>query len=236
MKLSADQVPLFWRLWKEVCISNHWTKANGYTPKMIDAKRKELLARCGFKSLTEVDPLAGFSRVKRELLKEAANLEGGREEVDPHIESGRTSRWFIEHDLIPCIALYVDDAWAYVSRIATDKFRWRTRDEMQRPITLDDLTDHPIVREVRGELKEFPSQLEQLKYTLARCLSRKEKKDADGRVIQEAGLRNKAGHSIHDMRTLAGLKCRCARCSKPAKVALATVKAYGIEGPEPDPF
>jgi len=220
MKLSADQVPLFWRLWAKACKANHWDKAHGFTAAMIDAKRKELLARCGFKSLTEVDPHAGFSRVKRELLKEAGSLQGGLEEVKPAIETARTARWFIENDLMPCLALYVDDVTAYVSEIAADKFRWRTRDAMQRRITLDDLSDEPVIREVRGELKEFSSQLEQLKFTLS------------GRLNGKDGFRAKAGHSVHDMRTLADLPCRCARCRKPAVIVLAD----GPEVAEEHPF
>lgn len=214
MKLSKDQVPLFWKLWAKACRAQGWTKAAGLTTAAIDAKRKELLARCGFQSLKDVDPRDGFSLLKRELLKLDDQLQGAREEVQSEIESGRKARWFIEHDLMPCLALYVEDAAAYVEAVATDKFRWKTRDAMQRRITLDDLTDDPIVREVRGELKESASQLEQLKFTLARCLSRKEKRDETGRVIQEAGLRNKAGDSIHDMRTKAGLHCGCARCCR----------------------
>lgn len=209
MKLSKDQVPLFWSLWAKACRAQGWTKAHGLNSAAIDAKRKEFLARCGFSSLTEVDPRDGFSLVKRELLKLADHLAGALEEVQPQIESGRTARWFIEHDLMPCLALYVEDAAAYVAAIATDKFRWRTRDGMARPITLDDLDDVPVIRTVRGELRESPSQLEQLKMTLA------------GRLSGKDGLRAKAGHSVHDMRTKAGLKCRCKACSL-AKITLKT--------------
>ena len=216
MKLTKDQVPLFWKLWAKACRAQGWTKGEGLNSAAIDVMRKELLARCGFKSLKDVDPRDGFSMVKRELLKLDDRLQGAMEEVKPQIETARTSRWFIEHDLIPCLALYVD-AWDYVSKVATDKFRWRTRDAMHRPITLDDLTEDPIVREVRGELKEIPSQLEQLKFTLS------------ARLNGKAGLRNKAGHSVHQMRTLAGLECRCAVCRKSL---LRTVSQPVGAGPE----
>jgi hypothetical protein len=220
MKLSAEQVPLFWKLWSKACKANRWNKAGGMSAAEVDAQRKELLARCGFKSLKEVDPHAGFSRVKRELLMLDDQLQGAKEEIDPHIETSRTSRWFIEHDLIPCLALYVEDVDAYVVKVATDKFRWRTRDAMERQITLDDLSDEPVFREVRGKLQEFPSQLEQLKFTLS------------GRLNGKDGFRKQSGHSVHDMRTKAGLPCRCARCSRSAVV----VAQEAVEEPEPGPF
>jgi hypothetical protein len=224
MKITTDQQSLFWKLWTKACRNQGWTRQQGLSAAAIDAKRKEMLARCGFRSLKDVDPQGGFSLVKRELLKFDDQLQGAKEEIDPHIETGRTSRWFIEHDLIPCLALYVDDAWAYVSKIATDKFRWRTRDGMQRQITLDDLDDNPVVREVRGKLQEFPSQLEQLKFTLS------------GRLNGKDGFRKQAGDSIHDMRTKAGLPCRCARCCRSATIPAEAVAAAGITDHEPDPF
>ncbi len=137
---------------------------------------------------------------------------------------------------MPCLALYVEDAAAYVSAVATDKFRWRTRDGMSRQLTLDDLDDVPVIRTVRGELREFPSQLEQLKMTLA------------GRIGGKDGFRAKAGHSVHDMRTKAGLKCRCKACSiqnafkTPGVLTLAgdsdavAGQPEGIYDPENNPF
>lgn len=202
MLLSKAQVKLFWRLWAAACKSQGWDRHHGLNSTAVNAQRKTVLHRCGFASLTQVDPRDGFSRVRQELLMLDDRLQGALESVKPSIESGRTARWFIEHDLVPCLALYVADPWAYVRAVATDKFRWVTRDRMLRPIALDDLTDDPVIRSVKGELCEYPSQLEQLKMTLS------------SRLNGKAGLRVFAGHSVHEMRTKAGVECRCSACRK----------------------
>lgn len=199
MKLTEDQVPLFWALWKEVCEASHWTPAHGYSKAQTEAKRKELLARCGFKSLKDVDPRDGFSLVKRELLKEAARLQGAKEEVDPTIERARTLRWVLEHELARCLALYHPAPMEFILEIAADKTRWRTREGMGRPITLDDLDATPTFREVKGNQREGESQLDQLVMTVSARLNE---------------MRNAAGDTGHEMCMKAGVRCKCAKCRK----------------------
>lgn len=200
MLLTGPQIKLFWRLWAKACAAQGWDRRHGLNSSAVDARRREFLGRCGFTSLTQVDPHAGFSLVRRELLKLDSRLAGALEDVQPEIESGRKTRWFIEHDLVPCLALYLPDPIAYVLAVAQDKFRWWKTDRPARQITLEDISDDPVIRVVHGAMREFPSQLEQLKMTLA------------ARLNGKGGFRSKAGHSVHDMRTKAGLPCSCAAC------------------------
>ena len=65
MKLSPPQVSRFWREWSAACRAQEWT--GHLSAAEIDAKRKELLARAGFGSLTLVDKTRGFDRVLLEL-------------------------------------------------------------------------------------------------------------------------------------------------------------------------
>lgn len=92
----------------------------------------------------------------------------------------------IDHELIPCLKLYISHPVEYVLNICLDKFwvqDWRSLSEVRH---------HP----------DRPSQLEQLIMTLSRALNGKR------------GFRAKAGHSIHEMRTAAGLSCTCKLCYK----------------------
>jgi len=89
-------------------------------------------------------------------------------------------------ELIMCLRLYVDDADAYVQRIVRHKFG---ADDWRQ------LSSTPPAPHWR-------SHLDQLIMTLSRCLN--------GRH----GLRAQAGHSLHDMRTAAGLRCACRQCAR----------------------
>ena len=200
MKLSTDQVNLFWREWPKSCKAMGWTRANGMSAKEIDAKRKEFLLRCGFDSLTKVDRVDGFTKVKMELLVlQGVSVKAGIESEDLTINKARTIRHFIVTDLVPCLELYVADVRGYMTSIMEDKNRWWKIDRPTRDITLMDLDAKPVYRHDKktGELKTWPSQLEQMNWTMAARLNT---------------LRKDAGDTIHDMRLRAGLKCVCAVC------------------------
>lgn len=187
-------------MWAQACRQQNWTRAGGLSAAEIDVKRKELLARCGFKSLTEVDRLEGFTRVKNELLlliSDHTNLKAAAEVGDVTLNKARNLRHVIMNDLTPCLALYVADVPAYITSIMEDKNRWWKIDRPASEITLQDLDAKPVVRRVKGELKEFASTLEQLRMTLAARLN---------------VLRNKAGDDLHTMKTRAGVPCACKAC------------------------
>jgi hypothetical protein len=203
MKLSTDQVKRFWREWPKSCKAMGWTKANGLSADEIDAKRKELIARCGFKSLTEVDRVAGFTKVLNELLVlQGTSLKAAREADDPSINEGRVLRTLILTELVPCLELYIADVRAYIQRIMEDKNRYWKIDRPACEMSIMDLDTKPVpsVDRSTGELKEFPSPLKQMMFTLQARLNE---------------LRNQSGDTIHDMKIKAGVKCTCAICRKP---------------------
>jgi hypothetical protein len=190
MLLSDSQTKAFWRLWAQACRVQGWTRAAGFNAEQIDAHRRDFLQRCGFDSLTKVDRVDGFTRVKKELeILIAPDLDAATETADLTINRARTLRHVIRHDLLPCLSLYVDDAVGFMRAIMQDKNRWWKIDRPTVEMTLEDLDARPIVRTVNGALREFPSQLEQLRMTLNARLHAK---------------RRAAGHSIRQMHELAG--------------------------------
>jgi len=200
MNLSTAQVQRFWREWPKSCKAMGWTKANGMSAAEIDAKRKEFLLRCGFNSLTKVDRVDGFTKVLNELLVlQGVSLKAARESDDPSLNHARVLRNTILTELVPCLELYVADVAGFMAEIMEDKNRWWKIDRPARGMTLMDLDAKPVFRTDRatGELKEFPSQLKQMIYTLSARLNDK---------------RKDAGDTIHEMKIKAGVPCACALC------------------------
>ena len=207
MNLTTEQVNLFWREWPKSCKAMGWTRANGMSAKEIDAKRKEFLARCGFDSLTKVDRLDGFTKVKNELLVlQGVSLKAAQETVDPALNQARVLRNVILTEIVPCLELYVPDVRKFITDIMEDKNRWWKIDRPVREMTLMDLDAKPIYRHDKktGELREYPSQLKQMLYTLNDCLH------GSGQIKngkkKRLGFRVAAGHSVLEMRTKAGLE------------------------------
>lgn len=210
MNLSKEQVNKFWSLWAQACRKQGWTREAGMTAAEIDAKRKELIARCGFDSLTKVDRLDGFTKVKNELLllvSDNTNLKAAAEAGNPELNQARVLKHKIMNELMPCLALYEEDVAGYLTSVMEDKNRWWKIERPACDITLEDLDAKPIFRWVKGERKEFPSTLEQLMMTL------------NARVNSK---RKAAGHSGHEMKMLARVFCDCARCEK-ARLMAAVV-------------
>lgn len=197
MNLSTEQVNLFWRLWSSACRAQGWTlKAEQ------ERERRALLDRCGFKSLTLVDRVDGFTRVKNEIkILVKPDVQAAQESEDSLINKARNFRWVIENEILPCLGVYEPDPVTYLRTVMEEKNRWWKIDRPACEMTLDDLDARPIIKQDKdGQLREFKSTLEQLLFTLSARLSVK---------------RRAAGHSEHDMRMLAGVKCHCATiCAK----------------------
>ena len=178
----------------------NWTKAAGMSAAEIDAKRKEFLLKCGFDSLTKVDRVDGFTKVLKELqVLQGVDVNAGIEADDLTINKARTIRHFILTNLVPCLELYVADVRGYLTSIMEDKNRWWKIDRPARDITLMDLDAKPVHRwDVKTKsMKDFPSQLEQMKWTLTARLN---------------SLRKDSGDTVHEMRLRAKLECACAAC------------------------
>ena len=169
MRLSKPQVTLFWRLWKRACETQGWTVEAGLNRQEIDERRHEVLAKCGFESLTAVDRTAGFGRVKAALMTLCASVEGAIEADHPEADEARRLKHGITYDLlpqlarIPSISAVPGGAIAYCERICRDKFGLPDDWELD----LDDLGGHPL----RGP--ESTDRLRQLLITLNARLRRK---------------------------------------------------------------
>ena len=189
-RLTEKQQAFFWQLWRQACAAQNWGA------EVREERRREVLARCGFASATEITPKEGFDRVKKELLTLCDNVRAaGETEAD---QEGRRLRWIIRSELLPCLGVYVGDAEAYLVKLMRDKERWFRRG--LRPtvdISLDDLSNVPESTTVDGVLVESDSPLRQCLFTLSARLD---------------ALRSAAGDSQHDMRLRAGVPCRCQKC------------------------
>lgn len=196
MKLSPAQVQRFWREWSTTCKVMNWTREAGLNAGQIDKHRKELLAACGFNSLTVVDRTAGFTKVLNELLVlQGVSLKAAHETIDPSLNESRILRNNILTGLIPCLKLYEPDVRSYLTTIIEAKSRYRTTDRPDRELTLMDLD---------------AGMLKQTQFTLAARLNDK---------------RKAAGESIHDMKIRAYVPCNCAKCAARAVILVPGLPA-----------
>ena len=158
---------------------------------------------------------------------DAQDLAGADEVARPEHGAARRYRDVLR-DHVKCLALYPLDqpmgragAEAFVQEILNDKFNHGRRHEH---MTIEDVDDAPrfVTNKYSGKPEEKPSQLEQLVMTVAQRLNGK------------SGFRAKAGHSMHDMLTSAGLPCACkACCQGRVRVVRAPVAAPAAASPVP---
>lgn len=182
-------------LWAKVCKDRDW-KVGDRALRL--ATIGKILGR-ELKTLDDVGRTEECTKVFAELqVMLGVSVRAGLEAGDPSLNKARNYRHVIMNELTPCLAIYVEDVPAYLTAIMADKNRWWKVDRPAADITLEDLDARPIFRRVKGELKEFPSTLEQLMMTLSARLN---------------VLRNKAGHTIHEMKTQAGVPCGCKHCT-----------------------
>lgn len=205
MQLTQAQLTLWWRSWAAACRTQGWTREAGLSSAQIDAKRREIMAALGYRSLTEIDN-AGFDRLLARVRTLADNLRGAIDEVRPSNTHARRLLWKIEW-LTKCLALYLggkDRAEAYVRSICADKFEWK--DNLPR--------NYYALSAERAPGKE-DSELDHLRITLT------------ARLNGRTGLRAQAGDTVHDMCTKAGVLCAC----EPCKDARATARRARLAGP-----
>ena len=198
--MTSAQQSAYWRLWSAACKAQGWTRENGLDAAVIDNHRKECLSECGFKSSKDIDSGAGFSRWKALCERLSGKLMGAVKEVRQNTPADRR-RWVIENEMIPCIAWYAPEttrdrllyARNYVASI------------IRATIGTVDLGAGQTGTPTLSDLDE--SELTRLMATLNARLGAK---------------RRAAGHSIHDMLTGAGCRCRCSACKPVATAAGAT--------------
>ncbi|HXI72325.1 MAG TPA: hypothetical protein VNN22_18380 [Verrucomicrobiae bacterium] len=160
-------------------------------------------------SASDLNHREDVDRVKILLLMLADNLNAAEEHGKP--ERGHARRWRdVLADHMKCLAIYpgaapmgIAGAQAFVQTIIDHKFNHGRVDKM----TLDNVDESPrfVHNERTGQLDEKPSQMEQLLWTV------------NARLNGKTGYRAKAGHSMHEMLTNAGLPCWCKACLSSAR-------------------
>ena len=193
--ITAPQRITIIRLWSQVCKDRGW-KASDRAARL--SKFSEIIGR-PIESTDDIERIDECTKLMKSLKAMlGTDLKAAGESDDLTINKARTIRHFIAAEQIPCLELYLADVPAYISTIVETKARWWKLDRPTRGMELQDMDAKPIFHKDReGNLKEYPSALEQLRFTLAARIN---------------SLRKKAGHTIHDMRIKAGLQCNCMPC------------------------
>lgn len=180
-------------------------------------------------SASELNSREDVDRVKALLLMLADNLDAAREMDAPEEGAARRVRWVIIEERLRCLALYPVEqpmgragAEAIVAELIKDMFNRGRRHEV---MTVEDLTDGPQFYRRRGSaaLHEGPSQVRRLVMRLDGLLHTNKP--------AAQGFRVKAGHSLHDMKTAAGVRCDCRKCCldrQPVVPALVGAAEAGV--------
>lgn len=220
--MTLGQHYKYFALWKNACVAQGWTTANGWTTKQKEAKRKQIHAvldaelrslnpqpstknhLSGFPlSSKQIHSEEQFDAIKARFLALADNVDGAVESDHPEIGRGRRLRNAFE-DYFKCLVVYLggeDSAQRYFDPILRDKFpKLRSVAEDQTVLSLLDLLSpeppKPYLR--KGNLYYPPSELDQAVATIS------------GRVQT---YRHLSGDSLHDMRMKAKIKCTCGQCA-----------------------
>ena len=112
------------------------------------------------------------------------SLKAGLEATDPSRNRKRNWRWLITHEALPCLGLYEENPQGYLMTVMQGKSRWRKTDRPETPPTLADFDERTC---------------QQIFWTLSARLNDK---------------RKAAGHTGHEMCTAAGVRCKCAACTR----------------------
>lgn len=207
MTITFAQRTSIMKTWSKVCKDHGW-KSSDRNFRL--AKFGEIIGR-EIASADEIDRIDECTKLMKELTAMlGVSLNAGMEADNLYINRARVLRNLILTELVPCLELYVADANAYMTEIMEDKNRWLKIDRPARGMSLMDLTAEPIKKfdpKTRA-MKEFPSQLDQMVYTLSSCLNGSGKVRAGKK--SRLGFRVAAGETLHEMKTRAGVPCNCA--------------------------
>jgi hypothetical protein len=236
-RINTAQRTSIMKLWGKVCKDRGWKQSDR---EFRLAKFGEIIGH-PIASADDIERIDECTKLMKELSAMlGVNVKDGIEADNLYINRARVLRNVILTELIPCLELYVENANAYIAAIIEDKNRWWKIDRPARSMTLMDLTAEPIRKwDVKTKtMKEFPSQLDQMVYTLSSCLN------GSGRIYRgkksRLGFRVAAGHSLHQMKTLAGVPCDCTECVRPKINVLADLPQVEAEQvkelAENDPF
>ena len=236
MNITTAQRTSIMILWSKVCKDRKW-KSSDRAFRL--AKFGELIGR-EIASTDDIERIDECTKLMKELTAMlGVSIPAAREADDLTINRARVLRNKILTELVPCLELYLADVQGYLAEIMEDKNRWWKIDRPTRGMTLMDLDAKPIIHRDRktGSMREFPSQLDQMVYTLSACLNGSGKVRAGKK--SRLGFRVAAGHTVHEMKTKAGVPCYCANCVSAHNLATLGQddRAAGlVEVAEPSPF
>ncbi len=173
--------------------------ALGWSPNDRE-KRLDTLSAALNRSLNSANDITtndDFSRVKNHLL---ALAKSGHAVLTPPPEPTESRQWKIKQQ-VRCLSIYLsgdpDAAQTYVKTIiASTANRAGFERESFKAAPLTRILPHLSLAQITNLVK-----------TLDRCLHN-----------AKTGFRVKAGHTIHQMSILAGVKCPCAACRQPKPV------------------
>lgn len=188
-------------LWASACRAQGWNEEDrDLRLNVLSEALRRPISGSG-----EINAREDFDAVKAHLQMLANSLKGALESDDPNLGRARRLRNKI-YELVRCLNLYTDGE-AIAREIIKDGthragMEAQPYDTLPLPRILESLTATPrYVPSKRTErVEERPSRLEQIVMTLSRELNGKR------------GWRAKAGDSIHEMLTAAGLPCACKEC------------------------
>lgn len=213
MTITTPQRIAIMKTWGKVCKDRGWKQSD---QAFRLAKFGEIIGR-PIASANEIGRIDECTKLMKELKAMlGVDLKAAEEADNLYINRARVLRNVILTELVPCLELYVEDVNAYITAIIEDKNRWWKLDRPERGMTLMDLSAEPIRKfdfKTRS-MKEFPSQLEQMVYTLSSCLNGSGK--VRGGKKSRLGFRVAAGETLHEMKTRAGVACDCVACQRPA--------------------
>lgn len=151
----------------------------------------------------EINTTDGFDKLKAHCL---ALLDDANVTAQVRVLQQPTRRlhWKIV-EVLKCLALYPLSkpmGWEGARQYATEIIRDKVNSGSLRNVSeLEDLSDAPrSYLDSEDRLIELPSQVGQMVMTLSARLNGRD------------GFRNRAAHTLHEMKTLAGVKCYCKPC------------------------
>jgi hypothetical protein len=230
---KGQRIALQAEWWPAACRTQGWPAGDrdlrlrvcAWAVSLENPSQAELLAAVNsdrvperwLESTNDLDNGADVDRVKACLGMLADKLRETGEVGQPQFGRARRLRDVIREHM-KCLALYQLRPRAYVAAIIDDKFNsWR---KYGPALTIRDLTADPIVRKDKksGELKEIPSQLDQLVMRVAAVVN--QKRNENVLVAPFAHLQGPLPMTIHAMKLAAGVRCDCAVCRKLASAPI----------------
>lgn len=208
---ARQRTKLMAELWPNACAVQGWSE-NDRDKRLevingILAEHPHHARRRVIQSASELDEHTDFTLVKTRLEMLADNLRAAGEDGDLTPNAIRTRRQKVRQH-IKCLRLYLDprpSTLAAAQQYALEIIRDSAARAGYEPQCFDDATFERVLCQL-----EF-GDLHKLMMTLNNRLNHK-----------KYGYRVKAGHTLHDMLTQAGLKCPCKQC-----------ETHRIKPPEP---